>query len=323
MSVRGLKNQKLRSIVASCSMALGLAAVAMPAAHAGDSLFGSGRLLATGGATQIEGSAGGGIVPWALISGYGTEDQIGGTAFVTRVGVPNYDLNAYGVSVGFYDRVELSVARQDLALDNTVLSGVTGGNNTPTHLKQDIIGLKVIVAGDAIFAQDSLMPQISVGIQYKKNKNFDFVPTFLGAKHNSGVDVYVAATKVFLGGLAGRNVLLNATVRGTKANQMGLLGFGSQTDDQYHAVFEGSVGVFLDPANTVLVGAEYRQKHDNKLLNGAIKEDAYKDVYLAYIPNKRFALVAAYADLGNLPDTAVASLNSKKRGMYLSAQLSF
>ena len=318
MSVRGLKNQKLRSLVVSCSLALGVTAAAMPAAHAEN-----GRLLATGGATQIEGSAGGGIVPWALISGYGTEDEIGGTAFVTRVGVPNYDLNAYGASVGFYDRVEVSVARQDLALDNTVLSGITGGNNTPTHLKMDIVGVKVKVAGDAIYAQDTLMPQISVGMQYKKNRNFDFVPAFLGAKRNNGVDFYVAATKVFLGGLAGRNVLLNGTVRATKANQMGLLGFGSQTDDQYHAVFDGSVGVFLDAANTVLVGAEYRQKHDNKLLGGAIKEDAYKDAYIAYIPNKRFAIVAAYADLGNLPDTTVASLNSKKRGLYLSAQLSF
>ncbi|HIQ51993.1 MAG TPA: DUF3034 family protein, partial [Pseudomonas pachastrellae] len=29
-----------------------------------------GRLLATGGVTNIEGSAGGGIVPWAVLSGY-------------------------------------------------------------------------------------------------------------------------------------------------------------------------------------------------------------------------------------------------------------
>ena len=30
------------------------------------------RLLATSGVTQLEGSAGGGLVPWALVSGYGT-----------------------------------------------------------------------------------------------------------------------------------------------------------------------------------------------------------------------------------------------------------
>ncbi|HEY3056713.1 MAG TPA: DUF3034 family protein, partial [Thermoanaerobaculia bacterium] len=48
--------------------------------HAGDA-----RLLATGGLTQIEGSAGGGIVPWAVLSGYATEDQNGGTGFLTYV----------------------------------------------------------------------------------------------------------------------------------------------------------------------------------------------------------------------------------------------
>src|SRR5438874_9832371 len=36
---------------------------------------GDGRLLATGGATQIEGSAGGGIVPWAVLSGYATRSE--------------------------------------------------------------------------------------------------------------------------------------------------------------------------------------------------------------------------------------------------------
>ena len=42
-----------------------------------------GRLLATGGVTQIEGTGGGGLVPWALITGYGTRDQVSATAFYT------------------------------------------------------------------------------------------------------------------------------------------------------------------------------------------------------------------------------------------------
>lgn len=298
-----------------CGLAAALMLVSIPAAQAGD-----GRLLATGGVTQIEGSAGGGIVPWALISGYGTEDEVGGTAFLTNVRVPNYDLVSAGAAIGLYDRVELSYARQRLNLDSTVLSGLGAGATT---ISQDVFGIKVKVLGDAIYAQNSLIPQISVGMQYKRNLDFDFVPKTVGAKHDSGTDFYVAATKVFLGGLAGRNVLLNGTVRMTKANQMGLLGFGGSTNDSYKAVFEGSAGVFLDSANTWLIGAEYRGNPDNGLAGGALKQDAYKDAYVAYIPNKRFALVAAYADLGNLPDTTVASLNSKKHGVYLSGQFSF
>ncbi len=39
-----------------------------------------GRLIATGGAMTVEGAAGGGIVPWALLAGYGENQQFGGTA---------------------------------------------------------------------------------------------------------------------------------------------------------------------------------------------------------------------------------------------------
>jgi hypothetical protein len=171
------------------------------------------------------------------------------------------------------------------------------------------------------------MPQVSVGLQYKRNLDYNFIPKVLGARHESGTDFYVAASKVFLGGLAGRNVLLNATIRMTKANQMGLLGFGGPGNDSYKAQFEGSVGVFLDPANTWLIGAEYRQNPDNGLgkpLGVHTSQDDYKDAYIAYIPNKRFALVAAYADLGSLPDTTRTGANStSKRGVYLSGQFSF
>ena len=319
MSGIALSRKKLNSALLSCGLAMGLCMTGASAAHAG------GRLLATGGATEIEGSAGGGIVPWALISGYGTEDEIGGTAFLTNVRVSNYDLVSYGAAVGLHDRMELSYARQRLSLDNTVLSGL--GLNISPAIRQDVFGVKIKLFGDAIYAQDTLMPQVSVGLQYKRNLDYSFIPKTLGARHESGTDFYVAASKVFLGGLAGRNVLLNGTVRMTKANQMGLLGFGGPGNDSYRAQFESSAGVFLDPANTWLVGAEYRQNPDNGLgrpLGVHIRQDDYKDIYVAYIPNKRFALVAAYADLGSLPDTTRTDANStRKQGVYLSGQFSF
>ena len=70
-----------------------------------------GKLLLTGGVSQIEGAGGGGLTPWALIGGYGSRDQIGANAFYTRVDVDDYALDAYGAMVGLYDRVELSYAR--------------------------------------------------------------------------------------------------------------------------------------------------------------------------------------------------------------------
>lgn len=41
-----------------------------------------------------------------------------------------------------------------------------------------------------------------------------------------GVKVRVAATKLYFAAIGGRNLVLNATLRRTHANQFGLLGFG-------------------------------------------------------------------------------------------------
>ncbi|MBU2038108.1 MAG: DUF3034 family protein, partial [Gammaproteobacteria bacterium] len=50
-------------------------------------LLAQGRLLATSGVTQLEGAAGGGLVPWALISGYSEQGEHSLSAFTTRTDV--------------------------------------------------------------------------------------------------------------------------------------------------------------------------------------------------------------------------------------------
>src|SRR3954470_21187476 len=84
-----------------------LTIVAALALHA-PAWAGGNRLLGTGGVMEVEGSAGGGAVPWALIAGLGTDAQIGGSGFCTQARVQKFDLKSCGVAVGFYDRVELS-----------------------------------------------------------------------------------------------------------------------------------------------------------------------------------------------------------------------
>ena len=37
-------------------------------------IAGQGKLLGTPGVSQVEGSAGGGLVPWAQLAGYASED---------------------------------------------------------------------------------------------------------------------------------------------------------------------------------------------------------------------------------------------------------
>ena len=269
-----------------------------------DGLSAGGKLLLTGGVTQVEGSAGGGLTPWAVIGGYGTRDQIGANAFYTQVNLDDYQLQSYGALVGFYDRLELSYSRQQF--DTERVGGALGLGNGFTFT-QDTIGLKVKVAGDAVLEQDSWLPQIAVGAQYKRNDQ-PAVLAFVGARDDSGVDYYVSATKLVLS----QSLLLNGTVRLTRANQFGILGFGGDRNNSYRAQFEGSVAYLL--SRNLAVGAEYRSKPDNLGIAG--EDDAY-DVFVAWAPYKNVSLTVAYVDLGNIV------IRDDQRGLYASLQVGF
>ncbi|MFN3749929.1 MAG: DUF3034 family protein [Thiobacillus sp.] len=262
------------------------------------------KLLLTGGVSQIEGAAGGGLTPWAVIGGYGTRDQIGGNAFYTRVDADDYALDSYGVLVGLYDRVELSVARQSFNTENV---GALLGLGQGFKFKQDIYGVKVKLVGDIVYDQDSWLPQVSVGLQHKRNDQGAVVRA-VGAKDDKGTDYYVSVTKLFLA----QSTLVNATVRATKANQIGILGFGGDRNDSYEAQFEGSVAYLL--SRNLAIGAEYRSKPNNL---GIAKEDNWKDIFIAWAPTKNISLTAAYVDLGNIV------IRNDQKAFYISAQIGF
>ena len=273
-------------------------------AHAQSSDFTtSSKLLLTGGITNIEGSAGGGLTPWAVIGGYGTKDQIGANAFVTNVRSKDYELRTGGALVGIYDRVELSFAQQKF--DTREVGGLLGLGNG-YKFTQKVYGAKVKVAGDAVLEQDSWLPQIAVGFQHKENDRGDLLHA-LGIKNDKGTDYYVSATKLFLA----QSVLLNGTVRFTKANQTGILGFGTNARDKYDAVFEGSAAWLL--RKDLAIGAEFRQKPDHL----PFKEDNWYDVFIAWAPTKNVSVTLAYADLGNIV------IKDKQKGTYLSLQVGF
>jgi hypothetical protein len=261
------------------------------------------RLLATGGVTEIEGSGGGGLTPWALIAGLETNSQVGASADCTYIKPQYFSLSSCGLAVGIEDRVELSYARQTFDLGD-----VAPGKS----IRQDTFGLKVRLLGDAVYDQDSLLPQIAAGLQYKKNEDFAFIPKTIGARSASDADFYLAATKVFLSGPFSRTWLIDATLRASRANQFGILGFGGDRSDRYSYLGEGSLAVFL--TDSLLAGAEYRQKPD-KL--SAFREDDAHDLFLAWFPVKYVSLTAAYVSLGNI------AIHSDERGWYLALQGSF
>ena len=72
----------------------------------------TGKLLATPGVSQVEGSAGGGLVPWAQLAGYASADEVAINGFCSRADVTDYRLDVCGVQFNLFDRVELSYAQQ-------------------------------------------------------------------------------------------------------------------------------------------------------------------------------------------------------------------
>jgi len=284
-----------------------------------------GKLLATGGVSQVEGAGGGGLVPWALISGYESRDAVGATVHETYVPLSDFTLHAPGIAVGLYDRVELSYAEDRFTVDNENLAA--GGLHRGFTLRQDVWGAKVRLVGDAVYDQDSWLPQIAAGLQYKHNKNGPVLAA-VGAKDRDGVDFYFAATKVFLN----YSVLVNTTVRFTKANQFGLLGFGGPAGNDYQPEFEGSVAYLI--SRKFAVGAEYRMKNSNLtkfagLLPISPEEDAY-DIFAAYFLTKNISLTTAFVDLGHIANVGLAPLKlpgslepNRQRGAYVSLQLAF
>ena len=270
---------------------------------AADVAWGADRLAWTGAVTQVEGAGGGGLVPWALIAGLGTADQIGGSAFFTYAHTADFSTRAGGIAVGLYDRVELSFARQRFDAFS-VIPGLTLG--------QDVFGLKCRILGDAVFEPDRWLPQIAVGLLLKRTLDFDFVPHAVGAEKGHDLDVYVAATKVYFAALAGRNVIVDATLRRSRANQFGLLGFGGDRRSGYRYLPEASVGILL--SEKILVGGEWRSKPDNL---GVFSEGSAKDAFVAWNPDKAFTATFAWVDLGLIAG------KSAQRGLYASIWYGF
>lgn len=253
-------------------------------------IAGQGKLLGTPGVSQVEGSAGGGLVPWAQLAGYASEDEFAINGFCSRADVTDYSLNVCGAQINVFDRVELSYAQQRFEVPSL-----------STTIEQSITAAKVRLYGDIVY---SSWPQLSLGIQHKSLDD-GTVATLVGAQETSGTDIYLAASKLHLGALAGYNVFWNVTTRYSNANQLGLLGFGGESTSK-DVLFEGSTAIFL--SREIAFGVEYRQKSNNLGLG----EQDWQDIFVAWMPNKYVSITAAWLDLGSIAGA------KNQTGWYLS-----
>ena len=262
-----------------------------------------GKLLLTNAATSIDGATGAGLAAWAVIAGNETRDGYGFSAHATYAPLVDFDLTSYGAAIGIRNRVELSYAHHRF---DTKAAGAALGLGRGFTFGQDVYGVKVRLAGDIVYSP-GLMPQISVGVQYKQ-ANRSAVIAAVGGAHDKGADFYATATKLFLG----QSLVIDTTVRFTKANQFGLLGFGGDRHDHYSAQFEGSAGLLV--TRRLLIGAEARTKPDNL---GFARENAAYDGFVALAVTHNLTLTAAYLDLGS-----IATVNGQ-RGAFFSVQTGF
>ena len=315
-------------------------------------LFNTGKVLATGGVSMVDGAGGGGITPWATITGYATRDGVNGNVHYTYAPLANYTLHSVGVAAGLWDRVELSYAKSSLTTGATfdtvglvadTVSGVLGDSLETgiapfnTTIDMDVIGAKVRVFGEAIYDSDNLIPQVAIGAFYKKNKNDKLLHT-LKAAETDGWEYYISATKIFFP----INTLINFTARYTAANQTGLVGFGGPDGTEEEIRPEVSIAYLLNKRTAI--GAEWAAHGDN--LNGESvnlgglsvtelqpiletaglgnlsgtltqNESDWFDAFVAYFPSKNLSMTFAYAWLGDI------TITPDQHGFYLSLQASF
>jgi Protein of unknown function (DUF3034) len=250
-------------------------------------LAADGKLLGTGGFLGIQGAAGGGIAPWAVIAGYGEDTQNGAAAALNYASVDDFQLRNASVAVGFRNRFELSLAESEFSAEDF-------------DLRTRRIGAKFKVAGDLIYGN---WPQLSIGVQHTNNRSDDVLRN-LSIRNHSDLDVYLSASRVWLDGPFNRNFLLNINARSTRASQDGLLGF----DQARRWQAEVATALFLN--RNVAIGFEYRDKSER---TGATEDD-WRDVFIAWFPNKRFSVAAAWVDLGRI-GTA-----SRQQGVYFNIQ---
>ena len=296
-------------------LAAGLGAVAQEAPRPDYIVPDQGKLPLTAGFNDSEGAGGGGIVPWALITGYGTRDSYGANAHVTLVNVGDFRLLSYGAAFGIADRVEVSAAHQKFDVTGTALDGLS--------VAQNIFGAKIRLTGDAVYDQDSWLPQTALGFEYKHNQGISggasigapglFSVNQLGARGESGSDFYLSATKVLLA----QSLLLNGTLRYTKANQFGLLGFGGDRGDSRKLNVEVTLAYIL--TRKLALGAEYRRKPHNL---SADDERGAWDAFLAWTPTRHVSVVAGFASLGSIL-APVTKQTRRQNGAYLSVQAGY
>jgi hypothetical protein len=309
--------------------------------------------------TTQEGVAGGGLVPFALLSGTKPWPFQSDPKPITKphlgmwwITLPSADLN--WISTGFnftvFDRIEFGFANNYINIDEPFVAKQVG-----LDLDTDMFDISTKIQ---LIKESTYIPSVSVGMIYK-HTNFDTPESFkkMGGKlysNNSGFDFYAVATKLVfiplplffpLPNPPMENMdclpvplLLNFGVKSTKSAQFGVTGFGNDRD----AVFFGSAelviapDIFLDwdflKGSLIYFGGEYVEGYDTGSnvidgINDKLKTDRMWDLNLIFDTGKNLSVILAYLNTGdnNLQSNLEKMDNpsSMGKGFVLSLQYQF
>lgn len=276
----------LRQVAIGTILGFAAACVGVSSANAGD-----GKLRGTSGLLSIEGSAGGGLTPWAVLGSYAEAEQTGISASVANVNLRDYQLRTAALAFGVGNRVEFAASYQRFELPGSA------------QLSQNIFAAKLRVAGDLIYGR---APQLAITLQHKRHQDTDVLNS-LGVQQSTGTDVVFSAAKLWIDGAFNRNTLVNFNLRRSSAQETGLLGFNG--DAKWLA--EGAVAIL--PNRYWAIGAEFRQKPD---FDG-FQESHWRDAFIAWFPKKGVSAALAYVDLGTI------AARKNQTGVFITLQANF
>lgn len=225
------------------------------------------------------------------------------------IGLPSADLNwvMVGGNTTFFDRLELGLAFNYINIDEPASVAVN-------ELGLDSDNNLVALSGKLLLVKESKwIPAISVGAIYKYT-NFDNLAyeeqKIKMYSDNEGVDFFAVASKTFFIHLPNMELplplFLNAGIKSTKAQQLGIVGFGNERDE----VFFASTALILPvdvlfpfiskKVGTLFLGFEYVDDVNvGKNAIGTMKTRRMWDVHLVYDTCKNLSFILAYLNTGS------------------------
>ncbi len=254
---------------------------------------------------DFEGVGGGGIVPGAYLVNPPKDGKRMGDLAISHwslIGEGN-ELITHAFAFSFLGRFEVGYA---LEINNfkrlrRELRKVSDGT---MDVKRPYIYMHNFHFKTLLLKESLYVPAFAITTEFKYNEtiadmndNLGGALETVGYDDNKGVDFDFSFSKT-IKDVVCYPLVINANIRLTRGHYLGLLGFS----DDYSANFEYSSALILRPS--FAIGAEIRQQNDEfdplPFKKFTMKEEAFWDINLTWLPNKHFSAAIALCRYGNI-----------------------